>query len=513
MEKPYSLTESVQAYLSNELANKIMDANNAVKLGRTASEIRANLTDPTTLATPDFVLRRYLQIFHPGMLRGYGELPDLITEGKNVPWPEEVLADLSKKLETLSKEQGAAISAAEWGRYFHKSVPSSREKVFRMAFTLKMDVDQTMDLLLAFGMEPYSVRQPLDLICLFCQKVGGSYTWAQAKKMLEDFLARRPSDAPVSEEHAPDPNTPKNTEMVQADLNQLFERKLQSANAQQALVDYMVENAGIFISFRDKGEEVFLPGYSRRRAERYRRLAAYLAALYPKLITPVTRKDDASKTNKMDRDRSRNKIEYTVDPKTGRVVLPTLVRAMFDGTGWNDLDWNEDAPRGSFEDTMHKFCSNYKQHIDKVNRLFAGGSNIAFFDRRDALLFLFFLINGCLKLLEYNSDESRYLFDKLKEMTRTGKSFDAAVGQTLNKIEAVYKNRRNAPAYFQGLRQCFNIILAQLDQENLYLPAQFDRFVLLALLAEDPEELAGLIMSEAEEEGYSAVFPVRSIPR
>ena len=143
----------------------------------------------------------------------------MLFRSKNVPWPRPVLSALAGKLEKLSREQDAAISAAEWTRYLGKSVPTSREKVFRMAFSLKMDTRQTLDLLLAYGMEPYSVRYPLDLICLFCQKVGGTYTWAQARQMHDTFMARRKPHSgsrPTA--------TPGGTMQLQSDLNDLFER-------------------------------------------------------------------------------------------------------------------------------------------------------------------------------------------------------------------------------------------------------------------------------------------------
>ena len=81
------------------------------------------------------------------------------------------------------------------------------------------------------------------------------------------------------------------------------------------------------------------------------------------------------------------------------------------------------------------------------------------------------------------------------------------MGQMMDKVETLYDSDENAPRYFQGLCQCFNMILPQMGHTNLYLPAQFDRFVLLALMSEDPEELASLIMSEAEWEEYGASFP------
>lgn len=504
-----SLTSSVQEHIRTVLAAKVMHANTTQAVGKTALEIREYLTDTSTLSTPDFVICRYLQTYHPGLLQDLGPLPDLIRGGSNTPWPREALSALAVKLEKLSREQDAAISAAEWSRYLDKSVPTSREKLFRMAFTLKMDAHQTLDLLLAYGMEPYSVRQPLDLICLFCQKIGGTYTWAQAKQMLDQFMARRTPCTGT----AADAPTVGGTWQIHSDLNELFERSLQGANAQQALVDYMVEHSAEFISFRNKDKEIFLPGYSLRRSAQFGRLAQYLAVLYPRIITPKKEKDDTSDRNQMDPKQWHNESKDVVNPKTGRLSLPTLVRAMFWASGWQDLEWNEDAPRDSFDYNMRIFCVNYKQHIDKVNRLFGGGNNIAFFDRRDALLFTFFLISGYTKLLNYSDYDSETRISRLKAMTATGNQFDAAIGQVLSRIETLYEDGAEAPVYFHGLCQCFDLILSQMRHNKLYLPAQFDRFVLLALLSEDPEELASLVMSEAEWENYDMPFETGPVTR
>lgn len=81
-----SLTTAVQTFIRSELALKIIQANTAHDIGDTAQQIRENLTDTTTLITPEFMIRRYLQTFHPGLLADLGPLPDLTAAGKNIPW-------------------------------------------------------------------------------------------------------------------------------------------------------------------------------------------------------------------------------------------------------------------------------------------------------------------------------------------------------------------------------------------------------------------------------------------
>ena len=46
-----SLTTSVQAYISSELALKVMQANTTQQIGSTARQIREYLTDPACIST------------------------------------------------------------------------------------------------------------------------------------------------------------------------------------------------------------------------------------------------------------------------------------------------------------------------------------------------------------------------------------------------------------------------------------------------------------------------------
>ena len=97
-------------------------------------------------------------------------------------------------------------------------------------------------------------------------------------------------------------------------------------------------------------------------------------------------------------------------------------------------------------------------------------------------------------------------------MAASGKRFDAAIGQVLARVRTLYEDPQPASAHFQGLCTCFDMILGQMGHSNLYLPAQFDRFVLLALLSEDPEELASLVMSEVELQNSILPFEKRALP-
>ena len=67
---PYSssLTRAVQDTMNQSILKKIADINQRMFDLDTCDAIRAFLSDPTTINTPSFVLRRYLQTKYPELL-------------------------------------------------------------------------------------------------------------------------------------------------------------------------------------------------------------------------------------------------------------------------------------------------------------------------------------------------------------------------------------------------------------------------------------------------------------
>lgn len=498
MRYPNSLTTSVQEHIGTVLARKIISANTRQQLGSTAREIRRYLSDPATLSTPDFVIRRYLQVSHPELLAEYGQLPDLVAGGKNVPWDDAVIRSLARKLEKLSLRQGAKFEAKEWRGYLTGKGSKKRSKAFMAAFTLQMGVEDTMDLLLSLGMESYCVRYPLDLICMFCQEYPGAYTWAEAEAMLGEFLEKRRS--PCDNAQAP---TRDMTAQISMELKRIFEQNLQGSNARDALIRYMVDHSAEFVSFPKGGKELFLPGYSLNRMERYLRMAEYLAVLYPRYPVRLTQKDGEEENRSWDNNPWDIRRKPVADPKDG-ISLAALKKAMFSEGMWADIIWKRDSREDAFEQSMREFCDNYENHIMAVERLRKGGRNVAFFDRRDALVFTYFLISGYVRLCRSTEREDRDREQRLREMAFTDDPFDMALEEVLDKAEGLFADYdpEDCLASFNSLCECFNMILAQMDYQNLYLPAQFDRFVLLSLLAEDPTELSAVVMSQGDWEYY-----------
>lgn len=508
-----SLTSNVHNYIAETLSKKIQAAQSGMELSKAARDIRSYLCDQSTLSTPDFVIRRFLQARQSAILPDNVDLPNLL-ENTNISWPVEVLNLLSTSLAKLSKDRGTKIEKKSWLAYLSgKQKPQNREMVFRIAFSIDMDVDTTIDLLLASDIEPYSVRYPLDLICLFCQRTPGKYSWGEALNMLDEFLNKATES--VHTEVMP---TLGMTRQITSDLDAIFAQSLPDADAKKTLVDYMVQHTNEFVNFGTSSKPKYLPGYSLSREEKFVRLLEYLAIFFP----------DYSWTEELTKGPGNTVFETIKYRPDGTPALPSLVRAMFFNGEWKDIIWvNENGSSSSneFEESMRKLCQNYEQQMMKVERLRNGGNNVAFFRRQDALLFIYFFIVGYRKLLQKvdnpaaknqsrpkpNTDGKKFYptpsenLNLVNSMCVSGDPFDDAISEVLSNIDYVFADPDDVDAIadrFDSLRDSFNLILAQMDYANVYLPARFDRFVILSLLAVNPTELTPLIMCQSELDYY-----------
>lgn len=488
-----SLTSNVQDYIANALAKKVSTAQASMEISGIARDIRDYLCDQTTLNTPDFVIRRFIQTNKPKLLPQKIDLPDL-KNGCNIPWPDEILDALAKNLFDHSKDCGTNISKKEWDRYLRGKGASKRDKVFQIAFTLDMDVESTIDLFLSFDMEAYSVRCPMDLICLFCQSTPGVYNWQDATAIFDEFtLLCNPQSA------SPSAPTEGMTRQITSDLKRILANNLSDSSNKATIIKYMLENAAEFVSFNSGGKRIFLPGYSLSRMERFMRLADYLAVLYPK----YTIVDDI--------DPDRNEIKTMDRSKDGSPSLSFLARSMIYNSDWKYINWsntdNDDAIN-AFEKLMRVLCQNYEQRMMKVERLRKGGNTVSFFERQDALLFVYFLINGYIKLGSDTSTEAQEAYARIDDMLYSGDDFDDAIAEALEKAEYVFEysdDESFATERLKTLIECFDLILTQMDYMKLYLPARFDRFVVLSLLSATPDELTPLIMCQEELDYYESI--------
>ena len=485
------LTGSVNDYVSGILARKIARANRTWEMAAAARSVRAYLEDPATLVTPDFVIRRHIQANHPDLLAGVSDVPDLI-HGPNLPWEEPAVDAVATKL--FKADLG--LTKAAWKNYLTGKGCPKREGLFKIALGLRMDADTTLDLMLAVGEEPYNPRNPLDFICLFCQKQPGRFTWADVEQMRKDFRERReksPED--------PKTGTPGMTEELALGLEVVFERYLGESQSKQALVDYMVENAG----------EFSLSGYSHSRMEGFRKLSRALAILYP--IYYAAQNDGVDKDAK----------ELSFDPE-GYPTFRSLTTAMFQQNGWEDVQWGqEDRSR-----KLYTFWKGFRAHMTGVDRLCAGGNNVQFLTRQDALVFIYFFITGYQRVkqecaggnadwvptytpagmqIEKRLPSPEEQLSLLAKLYGTEDSFGFSYQYALRRLERIFvePNDRELSGLDRLIR-VMDVFLTELGYQELYLPASFDRFILLSLLSGNPEEFTPLLLSGLELEEMEEQF-------
>lgn len=524
-----SLTSNVQDYIAETLSKKVQEAQSGWELSDVARDIRSYLCDQSSLSTPDFVIRRFLQAKQSVILPADSNIPNLL-ENNNAPWPTDVLKALSTTLAARSAEIGTKIEKSSWLNYLSgKRNPQNREMVYRIAFTVDMDVETTIDLLLASDMEAFSIRYPLDLCALFCLRNPGKYTWSEVMGMVEDFTQRRTYEDDTNA--AP---TIGMTRQISLDLDTIFAQNLPDADAKKSLVDYMVEHSSEFVNFGTAHDPKYLPGYSLSRQEKFIRLLDYLAVFFPDYswTEELTPNENSKDVNVKEWGPGKTSME-TIKSRPDRTPpLPALIRAMFFNGEWKEIRWSESSDnvntRSEFEKSMQKLCQNYEQQMMKIERLRNGGKNVGFFRRQDALLFTYFFIIGyCDLLSQFNNPSTidisrpmphpdgkrtivnlptpRERMNLINSMCVSGNPFDDAISEVLSNIDYVFSDSNDEDAVterFDILKDSFNLILAQMDYMNVYLPARFDRFVILSLLSATPSELTPLIMCQAELDFY-----------
>lgn len=464
-----------------------------------------------------------------------------------------------ESLERHSKIVGADISATAWEQHLTGKSTTSKRKVFKLAFALQLDISGTQMLLQKMQIKPYSLDEPFDLIVLYCQNKKDQYNWrivdALSKKLsksAETTLPQRDMTRQITNEAIRIFNETLSEEDIDNNNNLSKQKAVVSeqiiatkgkASAATKIVDYMVEHCTEFPKFQTTTTDPYLPGYSLERLNKFIRLSQYLAVLYPKYRVVNMETDDKDE-------------EREVAFQDGIPSLSDLVQSMFYNSEWKNIVWNggkldnhgkskyisaeelankwnvpikrllrdceqarfagirrvngkwqmpEDLSKPSeFEDHMYILCRNYDQHMRAVKRFREGGKRVSFFTRQDALLFIFFLIKGYLgmiDLLEYKPYEEVDGLDVLDEMLSNRESFDSAVALALDKAEYVLANPDDESIIaerFKTLIESFNILLTEMGYMNLYLPARFDRFVVLSLFSATPDELAPLIMSQED---------------
>ncbi len=456
MEYERSLTFAAQLWIDSYLAKQTAKAGIQLNRQQTAEELLLFLTDDSTLLTPGFVLRRHIQV--QGLVSGEGYAD--LSQTANISWPENVIHQTSKKLSSISRARhGLTISTENWKHYLTDAQTIHRDMIFRLAMITQMGREQTLELLLACGQEPYNMRRPMELICWFCQYTPGVYTWRDVHRLM-DACTDRPSAE--GGRKAPERYGENFTRLIRQNIGALLDSNLPAEEAERTLTELIAQS---------RGE---LSGASRTAQNGYLRLTEYLNALYlpgkqatlHKLIHAVYKRLDW-------------RFEDLLQSPTGK-------RYVFRGAV-------EDESASRIEDCVFSaalgetalFCKRYYARANAIE------NGIRAVDRRDILLLSYFLIIG----YSGTDPDTRAQFWRLTEENASLDRRIALLGDDLDDLT------RPADSMEKQVLCCriLNELLTEFGFRPLYHPAPFDRFILLSLLTDHPARTARYLLGEDME--------------
>lgn len=483
-----SLTSIIQQEIDLYLAERVEEANSAEEIYHTAGELRAYLSNPKKVVTLGFIIRRHIQAKAPDFLREYtvGEDYQDLTRSDNEAWPAAVIHTLAAKLSHLGKkEHGFHIPVMSWEKYLTDAQIPQRLSVIKISFLLKMDVTETALLLSSGGLSLYSVRNPIDFICMYCQR-RGDYLWGEVEQLIDRYDAAIADNFAESGEWAELPRDSGATMLMTDTLDDLINSSLPKSDAEKKLIAYMQAVQHEFTRRGTKKSERYLPGYSLTNRKKFLDLTKYLLVLYPE-------------EEVMGRDKNESfRVQPVPVDDNGYPQLSSLINAMFRAANWcfdveeyTQSTKSTEEKADSFNNQIFIFCKNYYDHINAVERVIRTPKNAAPVERRDVLLCAYFFLREVVQLSTRSPELS-----KLQKMTEQNTEFDACMGEILEWIMDAQEDVENNVAYY---RRCLNQFLDLFDFMPLYLPLAFDRFILLALLSENTDDLVPLIMFNNRE--------------
>lgn len=427
----HSLTQQAQEVMNTSILSRIQKINenemNALyaKSRPDYAALRRFLLDTSTLTSPGFVLRRYIQTKFPhfltdaqgNLLRPGVDYTDL-TRTANVPWEKDgstaIVDQVAKKLAHICAQNHKQnpdypnLTKTTWHNYLTDSQPQA-DRILMIAVTLQMDVETTKEYCLACGYDGYSARNPLDMICYYCQQWPEQYDWPKVLELFRRFqqqagLQTAASSAPPAEAPAGQ------TARLYRWFSDLFNASLPADQRDQALITLMAGHADQFLSYRwsvrgDSWENVWkdaredaqenaradaYPGlqragyFSRTNRLYYMRLLQYLAALYPKVkrnavqeptyrtLYPNRTKDaddpapkgyvsldhilaHTARAKKSQAEVKENLMEYIrpisypLKQSAGLPDLKDLTAAMYSYAGWDFCAWEAEGERTGYK--------------------------------------------------------------------------------------------------------------------------------------------------------------------
>ena len=484
-----SLTALVQQNMDTLTEKLIAEGNDGFD-HLTSEKIFDFLTDMTYCNTFGFILRRYVQVTFPEFFEGFEKETDYadLTQNRNVPWPDDLLAQLGQKLShAVYQGSGVTIQKGIWIGYLSdRGRGITREKIFQVAFVLHMDEETTSALLLSRSVHTYMMRNPRDFIYYYCQKRREQYTWKDVQALWERYQSE------VADQYGNQVcETGKHgngqegwTVLARGqDMEQLIQSTLPVKEAEDELIAYMAENHQEFLPVHQIGRisgSRSINGYSLTAYTNLARLMEYLNVLYP-----TYQKREGLET-KRDGEAKHDQEELVVQEVNGVRVfdIKKQVTAMLQKRGLQvSSEMKVDPQYAMFETEVIQYLKKYMTHINQIEKIHSKEEAVAPIERNDILLMSYFFVAEYWVL--YHGDLEDETVDAkiqmLQQMSEEGSVIDHCMKSILEWTEEADYNCDDMEEMGNFFRRCINGLLDVFGFSPFYVPNLFDRFILILL--------------------------------
>ena len=534
-----SLTRQAEISM-NQWSKELADM--SIELMNDPMRIVNALNDKRNLCTPGFLMRRQIQAAFPELLEAASEesrevYADLFVSN-NVMWPKAFVECLCSKLEKFVKtKHNQIVKASQWKAWLNdEAFPTKRELAVKLSFLLDMDDYTTTKFLLSCGHEPFSTRNPLDCICLFCKLLRPKGDWKKVEEILNQYEKNRPEKMTDNYKKTPSAGSIGVTYEINNKIPELAsvsdpESKL--VDVQNDLIEYMYSIDAEFTRRRvpskrgAKTSPPYLSGYSLERCQKLLELTKYLVELYPGYDNAVYVGGDR-RTDSRTKNKEKNK-EKTNSNKTNKekILVPKIIyseeewkNVRIDDNGYPNLpdlskafvylhEWDFAEPSGlglvdinpetgkafrtsarkekhdkiPFNNDVYMICKAYSEN----NRLSSialtlNQTDVVPVERKDILLMAYLFISAYSR----KSDDP-VLRNTLYEMADSNSdtdTFSADMKSIIGQLEdiVIMLDDDNKIA---GYISCINQFLRLFNFEPFYPPFLLDRFILFALVGEE----------------------------
>ena len=519
------------------------------------------LNDRRNICTPGFLMRRQLQETFPELLESVsketGEVYSDLFIGNNIPWPEKFVKCLSSKLEKHAKTQSQTVKASQWNAWLNDdSFPVKRELAVKLSFLLDMDDYVTTKFLLSCSHEPFSVRNPLDCICLFCKQIRPKGTWKKVEELLSEYEKNRPENEPIADRPQMPVGKLGKTYMISAKIPELAGAstpEYQLENLQHDLIAYMYSMDSEFThrkrtSKKDtKADRPYLSGYSLERCQNLLELTKYLVILYPGYDNAVYKGGDR-RTDKRNKEKENvliKNVTYSFEKEEWKNVLMEngypdlrdLSRAFTYSRNWDFAEPSELTLVGINPKTGHAYknsakkdahdkipfnkdvymiCKAYSEgdRLKKIALMKKQVENAVPVERKDILLLAFLFISEYSRQKE-NTDIMEHLYE-MADINSDIDSFSFEIKSIIGQLENI-EDMLDKDEKISGYISCINQFLQLFNFQEFYPPFLLDRFILFSLVGEEigipslnndvfPEGLTGIWLYDGYAEGTEEKF-------